>query len=556
MEARYTGIGISRTRPQWVALRPAPAILREYSGDERGREVGHAHSIKEAAEQGLQYTVACGGSGEKGRDQGEDVSAKQVPYAGTGKEIGNMVNSKRAQIGKLRIQPRGSTCGQAPDLQNWQERIRQVASKDKEVRFTTLWHHVYNVGNLREAYFSLKRQAAPGVDGKTWKQYGEMLEENIQELSDKLRRGAYRAKAVKRVYIPKADGNERPIGIPALEDKIVQRTMVEVLNCIYETDFKGFSYGFRPRRSQHDALDAVAVGINTRYVSWVLDADICGFFDAIDHKWLMKFVEHRIADKRMLRHIKKWLNAGVLEDGVRKWKAEGTPQGGSISPLLANIYLHYAFDLWADHWRKTHASGEVIMVRYADDIVVGFQYRADGRRFKEAMRERLQKFELELHTEKTRLLEFGRFATENAKRRGEGKPKTFDFLGFRHICDRTTKGHFTVLRETIPERMQRKLKEVKRELRKRMHLPIPEVGRWLKSVLRGHYRYYGVPRNSRRLSAFRYYVSRLWMQSLQRRSQRYKNMREQMRRLANQWLPNPAIYHPYPEERLGVIYPR
>jgi len=467
-----------------------------------------------------------------------------------------MVNSQRARIGKPRTQPRGKTCCQTPDLQNWRERIRQAARKDKRMRFTSLWHHVYDVGNLREAYLGLKRQAAPGVDGTGWKQYGEDLEENLQDLSERLRRGAYRARLVKRVYIPKRDGRERPIGIPVLEDKIVQRALVEVLNCIYETDFQGFSYGFRPGRSPHNALDALAVGIRTRYVNWVLDADIRGFFDSIDHVWLMKFVEHRIADRRVLRHIKKWLNAGVLEDGVRKWMQEGTPQGGSISPLLANIYLHYTFDLWADHWRNTYASGEVIIVRYADDIVAGFQYRTDGRRFKQAMGERLCKFHLELNADKTRLIEFGRYAAENAKKWGEGKPKTFDFLGFRHICDKTKNGHFIILRETIPSRMQQKLKEIKVELKRRMHHSIPEVGRWLRSVLLGHYRYYGVPRNSRRLNAFRYFVSRLWLRSLLRRSQRYRKICERMRRLADQWLPNPVIYHPYPEERLCVIYPK
>ena len=301
------------------------------------------------------------------------------------------------------------------------ERVRQAAERDKKVRFTALLHHVYNVERLRAAYFALKREAAPGVDGETWQHYGEALEANLPDLSGRLKRGAYRAKPVKRVYIPKADGRQRPLGIPALEDKIVQRATVEVLNAIYETDFLGFSYGFRPGRSQHHALDALYAGLLTRKVNWVLDVDIRGFFDAIDHGWLVKFVEHRIADRRVVRLIQKWLNAGVLEDGKRTWSEEGTPQGGSISPLLANVYLHYVFDLWVQRWRRTQAHGDVIVVRYADDIIVGFQHRADAERFLAELRERFAKFRLELHPEKTRLLEFGPFAAERpaARRAGE-----------------------------------------------------------------------------------------------------------------------------------------
>lgn len=437
--------------------------------------------------------------------------------------------------------------------QNALERIRKVAQKDKAVRFTTLWHHVCDVNRLREGYFALKRDSAPGVDGQTWQQYGQNLEANLRDLSAKLHRGGYHAKPVKRAYIPKADGRQRPIGIPTLEDKIVQRAATKVLSAVYETDFKGFSYGFRPGRRCHDALDALSVGITTRKVNWVLDADIRSFFDTIDHEWLVKFIEHRIADRRVVRHIKKWLNAGVLEDGKRMQVEEGTPQGGSISPLLANIYLHYAFDLWADHWRKTRARYEVIMVRYADDFVVGFQSRADAERFLSDLRERFRKFNLELHADKTRLIEFGRFAAKEREKCGLGKPETFNYLGFTHSCSKTrASGKFILLRRPIKKRMQAKLKQVYAELRQRKHVPVPAVGAWLKMVVQGWYQYYAVPLTSDDLSAFREQVRWLWYQVLRRRSQRARLTQERMTRLANRWLPRPRILHPYPHERLNV----
>jgi RNA-directed DNA polymerase len=298
------------------------------------------------------------------------------------------------------------------------ERVRQAARRDKKMRFTALLHHVYDVARLRAAFLALKRDAAPGVDGETWRHYEQALEANLQDLSKRLKEGAYRAKPVRRVYIPKADGRQRPLGVPVLEDKLVQRATADVLNAIYETDFLGFSYGFRPGRSQHHALDALYVGLLTKKVSWVLDVDIRGFFDAIDHGWLVKFVEHRIADQRVVRLIQKWLNAGVLEDGVRTRVEEGTPQGGSASPLLANIYLHYVFDVWVQVWRQKRATGEVIVVRFADDIVLGFQVESDAKRFYAELTARMRKFRLELHPEKTRLLEFGRFAAERRARRG------------------------------------------------------------------------------------------------------------------------------------------
>jgi len=434
------------------------------------------------------------------------------------------------------------------------ERIRQAASKDKEMRFTALFHHIDSPEALRTAYLCLKREAAPGVDGETWRHYGEALEENLQSLSHRLKRGAYRAKPVRRVYIPKTDGRLRPLGVTALEDKIVQRAAVEVLNAIYETDFLGFSYGFRPGRSQHDALDAVYTGLLTKKVNWVLDLDIRGFFDAISHEWLVKFIEHRIADRRVVRLIQKWLNAGVLEDGKRIRMEEGTPQGGSASPLLANIYLHYVFDLWVQAWRRKRAHGDVIVVRYADDIVVGFQVKADAEQFWAELVERMRKFSLELHPDKTRLLEFGPFAARNRKRRGEGKPETFNFLGFTHICGKKrSNGYFTVLRQTIRKRLQAKLRDVKAELRQRMHDPIPEVGQWLRSVVGGHIRYYGVPMNSPALSIFRFQVARLWQRTLSRRSQSHRFRWDRMRRLIDHWLPPVRVYHPYPLRRMGVI---
>jgi RNA-directed DNA polymerase len=439
------------------------------------------------------------------------------------------------------------------DLQSALDRVRQAAHRDKGLRFTSLWHHVYNIERLREAYLDLQRNVASGIDGQTWQAYGQELESNLKDLSERLAQGRYRAKPVKRVYIPKADGKKRPIGIPVLEDKIVQRATVKVLNAIYETDFLGFSYGFRPGRSAHMALDALAVGIETRQVNYVLDADIRGFFDTLDHEWLMKFIEHRIADQRVLRHIRKWLNAGVLEEGRHVEQEEGTPQGGSASPLLANIYLHYVFDLWADHWRKTRAGGEIIIVRYADDFVIGFQHLSDAQRFLEELRERFRRFNLELHADKTRILEFGRNATEQRDKRGEGKPETFNFLGFTHVCDKTRRGRFTVLRRTMAGRMRTKLKALKEALRRRMHLPIRDVGQWLASVLRGHCRYYGVPRNFAALDRFHKAVRRLWHHVLNRRSQKARVTIERMSQLVARWFPLPRICQPYPDVRLRVI---
>lgn len=431
-------------------------------------------------------------------------------------------------------------------------RIRQAAGERKRERFTALWHHVCAPERLEECYYGLNRQAAAGIDGVTWKQYGSGLEGNLQDLSQRLRRGAYKAPPVERTYIPKADGRQRPIGKPTVEDKIVQRSFVEVVGAVYEADFKGFSYGCRPGRGPHDALDALSVATVWRKVNWVLDADLRGFFDAIDHEWLLKFLQHRIGDKRVLRQARKWLKAGVMEEGRRTVVEEGTPQGGSVSPLLANIYLHYVFDLWADRWRRRTARGEVIVVRYLDDFVVGFQYRQDAERFLAEVRQRLSAFGLELHPEKTRLIEFGRFAATNRRKRGEGKPETFNFLGFTHICSTSRAGKYIVLRQTIRARRVAKLKEVRVELQRRRHHNVHQTGPWLGLVLRGHYQYYGVPGNYPALAGFRFQVTWLWLRSLRRRSQKGKYTWRRMHRLARRWIPMPQVTHPYPHQRLRV----
>jgi RNA-directed DNA polymerase len=434
--------------------------------------------------------------------------------------------------------------------------VRQVARERKQERFTALLHHL-TVDLLRDSFLALKRQAAPGVDGVTWKEYETGMENRLTDLHSRVHRGAYRAQASRRVYIPKADGRQRPLGIAALEDKIVQQAVVTILNQIYEVDFQGFSYGFRPGRSPHQALDALNMGLYCKRVGWVLDADIRGFFDQMSHEWTMKFVQHRVADPRILRLIQKWLKAGVSEEGQWSETKVGTPQGAVISPLLANIYLHYVFDLWVEAWRKKVARGDVIVVRYADDLVVGFQSRTEAERFLNDFRERLAKFGLELHAEKTRLIEFGRFAVENRKRRGEGKPETFTFLGFTHYCGKRRKdGAFIVWRETAKKRLVAKLKAIKLELKRRRHEPIASVGAWLQKVTSGYYQYHAVPGNLPRLQLFRWRLSWVWWRALSRRSQRGRISLDRLSRLMDRWLPVPRVLHPYPMQRFNATHPR
>lgn len=433
------------------------------------------------------------------------------------------------------------------------DRVREAARRDASQRFTNLLHHI-TPDLLRQSYHSLERDAAAGIDAVTWEEYGEGLEERLTELHDRVHSGRYRAKPSKRVWIPKPDGRQRPIGIAALEDKIVQKALVWVLQVIYEEDFLGFSYGFRPERSQHDALDALYVAITQRKVSWVLDADIRGFFDTLDHQWLMKFVAHRVADPRVQRLIRKYLRAGVSEDGQWSKTEVGTPQGAVISPLLANIYLHYVLDLWVHQWRKRHAQGEVYIVRFADDFVMGFQYQSDAQRFEKELKGRLKSFGLELHEEKSRLLEFGRFATASRKQRGEGKPETFDFLGFTHYCGkRRSDGGFKLGRKTIAKKARAKLKEVQESLKRKMHQPLNKQGQWLESVIRGHFNYYAVPGNAEALNAFRREVMKLWLKTLRRRSQKGRNLTwERFYHSITRWIPSVRIVHPYPNQRLCV----
>jgi RNA-directed DNA polymerase len=431
------------------------------------------------------------------------------------------------------------------------DRVRRAAQKDKEARFTALLHHV-GLDRLRAAYRALSPKAAAGVDGVTWQSYGQNLEGNLRDLHARLHRGAYRARPSRRAYIPKADGRLRPLGIAALEDKIVQRAVVEVLNAVYEVDFLGFSYGFRPGRGQHDALDALAAGILKRKVNWVIDADIRDCFTGLDQSWLVRFLEHRIADRRVLRLIQKWLRAGVIEDGSWTVSDEGTPQGASASPLLANVYLHYVLDLWAEQWRGRHAHGDVVIVRWADDFIVGFEHREDAERFLADLRERFAQFALELNAEKTRLIEFGRYAARNRQARGLGRPETFDFLGFTHCCAKNKRGGFMLRRTTIKKRMAAKLREVKADLMRRRHLPIPEQGRWLASVVRGHLAYYAVPGNIDTVVAFRTQATRHWYRALRRRSQRTSLNWERMNRLSIRWLPPARIQHPWPDARFNA----
>lgn len=509
--------------------------------------------------------VGGGGRSEKVVDRTSDMYV-------CGESDDSIVPEKRTNkasptVATESVEGRGSTKGNDPSsaLDRTQRRrtrsfglwgVRQAARRDKEARFTALLHHV-TPELLRASFFDLKKHAAPGVDGVTWQDYASGLEGRLADLHERIHRGAYRAQPSKRAWIPKADGRQRPLGIAALEDKVVQQAVRTVLEQIYEEDFLGFSYGFRPRRGCHDALDALSVGLTQRKVNWVLDADIRGFFDNLDHGWLDKFLQHRIADRRMLRLIRKWLRAGVSEDGEWSRTTVGTPQGAVISPLLANVFLHYVLDLWVVQWRTRNATGDMIVVRYADDFVLGFQHQADAQRFQEALRERLRKFGLELHPDKTRLIEFGRFAAERRQRRGEGKPETFDFLGFTHICGTTRKGMFTIHRKSNAKRLRAKLRDIKTQLTRCLRAGIQQVGSWLRSVVQGWLNYFAVPGNYRALDQFRTAVQRLWLRALRRLSQRGRRWTwERMKRLSSRWLPKPKILHPYPNPRFAAKHPR
>jgi RNA-directed DNA polymerase len=435
------------------------------------------------------------------------------------------------------------------------ERVRKAARQRKKEKFTALLHHI-SAEILEVAFYALKRRAAPGVDGMTWQEYEADLECRLIDLHGRIHCGAYRPQPSRRTYIPKANGQLRPLAIAALEDKIVQGAAVMVLNAIYEEDFLGFSYGFRPGRGTHDALDALSVAITKRKVNYILDADIRSFFDSVSQEWLVRFAEHRIGDKRIIRLIRKWLQAGILEDGAVTVSDRGTGQGSVASPLLANIYLHYVFDLWAERWRRHEATGDMIVVRYADDVVLGFQHENDARRFLDAMRARFEEFALQLHPDKTRLIEFGHHAAVRRERRGLGKPETFNFLGFTFICGRSRQGNFLLKRKSRRDRVRVKLKEIKQELWRRMHWPIPEQGRWLAQVIRGFFAYHAVPTNFAALGKFRHQIIWLWLRTLRRRSQTDDTPWMRMEKLAADFLPKPKILHPWPAVRFAAKHPR
>ncbi len=481
-------------------------------------------------------------------------------------KLANKSESLQAGVDAESVEPRGGAKGNADQSRMCRtqgresvfqrlDRVRQAARLRKKEKFTALMHLV-DAELLGQSYFWRQKNAAAGVDGMTWHQYGEDLEQRIEELHVRLHRGAYRAMPSRRQYIPKADGRLRPLGIAALEDKIVQRAVVEVLNAVFETDFMGFSYGFRPKRNQHQALDALAAGISRTNVSWIVDADIRSFFDTVNHEWLIKFVEHRIGDRRIVRLIGNWLKAGTMEEGALIASEEGTPQGAVISPLLANIYLHYVFDLWAHQWRQRHAQGNVVIVRYADDIVIGTDKESDARRFVKAMKARLEQFSLALHPEKTCVLEFGRFAAANRAKRGQGKPQTFNFLGFTHISGGDRRGKWMLRRITRRDRMIAALKRIKGDLRRRWHQSIPEQGRWLRKVVQGYFAYHAVPGNSARLRVFRHHVTDLWRRALKRRGQRDKTTWRRAAKLTADWLPRVRILHPWPNQRFDATHPR
>ena len=449
-----------------------------------------------------------------------------------------------------RVQDRGF-------VSNGLERVRQRAEAEKSEAFVNLFH-LLKVPLLREAFYALKRKASPGLDGVSWHQYERGLEARLPELQDELHKGSYRATPAKRTYLIKPDGRKRPLGVQAVEDKVVQMACVMILTEVYEPLFCGFSYGSRPGRRPHDALDALHEGIWRRKINWILDCDIEGFFDQLPHDKLMEILEKRVKDPRLLRLIRKWLRVGWVEAGTRHQATIGTPQGSVISPLLANIFLSEVMDKWTARWRCETAHGDMIAIRYVDDAVFGFQREEDARRFLDELRERLEAYGMKLHPGKTRLIEFGRFAVSNRKERGEGKPDSFDFLGFTHSCGKKRNGQFMVRRKTIAKRMTAKLKAVKEELRKRMHDPLGKTGHWLAGVIRGAINYYAVPGNMKAVRAFYTQVGRLWIQTIRRRSQKAKERWtwERFYRLQRHWLPRPRLSHPFPSQRFDAKYSR
>lgn len=431
-------------------------------------------------------------------------------------------------------------------------RVRNKAKENKNLIFTELLHHA-TPEMFMECYRSLNKRATPGIDRQSWEEYGkENLEEKLKDLRNRVFNGTYRSLPARRVFIPKANGKMRPLGIVAIEDKIVQNVIRTILDQVYEPTFKGFSYGFRSGRSCHDALDALSYCIQHGKINWILDADLRSYFDSIPHDKLIGVVKLRVGDPRIIRLIKKWLKAGVLENESISISDYGTIQGGVISPLLANIYLHYALDEWIDKIRTNIPSlGRISIVRYADDFVICFQNRWAATKLLEELREQLGRFGLELQREKTRLIEFGRFAIQNRRARGDRKPETFDFLGFTHICSKAKNGYFAIRRITSSKKFCRKLQDVKQEIRKRMHRNIDETLEWLKRLLLGYYQYYAVPYNILKLDSFRYHVGMYLFKMLRRRSQKAR------RTITWTWkklhvdaaLPRPKQVHDLPDLR-------
>ncbi|UCD24228.1 MAG: group II intron reverse transcriptase/maturase [Gemmatimonadota bacterium] len=471
--------------------------------------------------------------------------------SGVAESVEGRASTKRNASERARVQ-----------TQSWEStmsrltRVREVAVRDRRQRFTALLHHL-TPALLARSFYQLKRSAAQGVDGISWRQYEDGLDDRLADLYQRIQAGRYRPQPARRVYIPKADGSKRPLSILSIEDKVAQQAVVTILNQIYEPDFLGFSYGFRPQRSQHDALDALAWSITRKRVSWVLDVDIQRFFDSVDHEWLIRMVQHRVQDKRLLRLITQWIKVGVVDDTAKRYPAQGgVPQGSVIAPLLSNIYLHYVFDVWSHQWRRKKAKGTVTVVRYADDVVLGFQYEREAKEYLGMLNERLQAFGLTTHPEKTRLLRFGRFAATDRAARGEGKPETFDFLGFTHYCTSCKRGKFKLGRKTERKRLTNQIQEVKRELRERMHVPGNENLEWLNRVVRGHVNYYGVPGNSPAIGRFRLEIVRRWMKLLRRRSQRSRLNWAKFRPWVDRHLVTARVVHPYPEQRFRAKYSR